>query len=134
MIHKKQHQIELIDTCWGFVAWNYIFWDQKCWLRHSAIKLSDGKCKLSTENFETNPEFTKHRKKYQSVVPMCKRSLSRKCEFWWFIHNMETDKYDIPNEVEHMENNVVIERSFDLVANISETKMNKNNEQVRTQK
>ena len=45
---------------------------------------------------------------------------------------METDKYDIPNEVEHMENNVVIERSFHLVANISETKMNKNNEQVRT--
>ena len=120
MVHKKQHHIEMIDTCWGFVAGNCVFGDKKCWFRHSPTKLSDIKCKLCTENFETKPEYMKHRKeKHETVVPICQNSSSCKYEFCWFIHK-GTDENEIPNEIEEMENNVVIERLFDLVEKLGE--------------
>ena len=115
MVHKKQYHLEMIDTCWGFVVGNFVFGDQKCWFRHSPTKLSDIECKLCTENFETKPEYMKHRKeKHETVVPICQNSSSCKYEFCWFIHK-GTDENEIPNEIEEMENNVVIERLFDLV-------------------
>ena len=114
----------MIDTCWGFAVGNCVFGDTRCWFRHSPLK-SDIKCKLCSESFGTKPEYMEHRKeKHEHTVPLCENSSSCKYEFCWFIHDKRTEKYEFTNEVEHMENNVVIERLFGLVEKISE-RMNK---------
>ena len=124
MVHKKQHHIEMIDTCWGFISGNCTFGDQKCWFRHSPSNFSDIKCKQCNESFRTKQEFKKHQKqKHPSEVPICKNSENKTCkrgdQLCWFKHE-ETEEF----EHKYNENDKVLERLFDLIEELS-NRMNK---------
>ena len=97
MKHKKSQHIEKVSLCRNFST--NLYGDKNCWFVHEEEPetLDTYRCNLCESEFNSPPEFLRHRKKYhEQNVPICNKFESGNCIFGsdkcWFKHKKEFEE------------------------------------------
>ena len=95
---EKLKHIENVSFCRNFSTNSCIYGDKNCWFVHEEEPepVDTYKCNLCESEFNSPPEFLRHRKKYhEQNVPICNKFESGECIFGsekcWFNHKTDTE-------------------------------------------
>ena len=102
MKHKKLKHIENVSFCRYFSTNSCIYGDKNCWFVHEEEPepVDTYKCNLCESEFNSPPEFLRHRKKYhEQIVPLCNKFDSGECIFGrekcWFNHKTDSEDTNV---------------------------------------